>query len=188
MYLRVKVTQNVAQNLLHHVSYAPAKFEVATSNGLEDVFTRKNIKWPWPWDLCVTLGSRSHKMLPSRVPSTPYDLCTCKVWSPCMQWFRRRCILQGSTLFYLHLGPRSLGSRSHKMLPSTLHTVWPLHLQIFKLLMTAMSNGLGGYSFTRKYIIWPLTLMSRSYELLLSTFYIMWPMHLQSLKLLHSTI
>ena len=33
LYLGVKVTQNVAQSPLHHVTYAPAKFEVATSNG-----------------------------------------------------------------------------------------------------------------------------------------------------------
>ena len=32
-YLGVKVTQNVAQYPLHHVTYAPAKFEVAMSNG-----------------------------------------------------------------------------------------------------------------------------------------------------------
>ena len=38
------VTQNVAQYPLHHVSYAPAKFEVAMSNGLgEYAFTRKYI-------------------------------------------------------------------------------------------------------------------------------------------------
>ena len=30
--LLVKVTQNVAQYPLHHVTYAPAKFEVATKN------------------------------------------------------------------------------------------------------------------------------------------------------------
>ena len=40
--LEVKVTQNVAQYPLHHVTYAPAKFEVATSNHLsKNVFTRK---------------------------------------------------------------------------------------------------------------------------------------------------
>ena len=41
--LRVKVTQNVAQYPLHHVTYmfSPAKFEVAMSNSLgEDPFTR----------------------------------------------------------------------------------------------------------------------------------------------------
>ena len=39
--LGVKVTQNVTQFPLHHVIYAPIKFEVATSNGLgEDTITR----------------------------------------------------------------------------------------------------------------------------------------------------
>ena len=72
LYLGVKVTQNVAQNRLHNMTYAPvkfevnismvkekkhlqkihcmtltyapAKFEIATSNSLgEDAFTRKYI-------------------------------------------------------------------------------------------------------------------------------------------------
>ena len=30
---QVKVTQNVAQYSRHHVTYAPAKFDVATSHG-----------------------------------------------------------------------------------------------------------------------------------------------------------
>ena len=39
--LRVKVTQDVAQYPLHHVTYSGAKIEVATSNGLGgDAFTR----------------------------------------------------------------------------------------------------------------------------------------------------
>ena len=39
--LGVKVTRNVAQYPLHHVTYSPTKFEVATSNGLGgDTFTR----------------------------------------------------------------------------------------------------------------------------------------------------
>ena len=39
--LGVKVTRNVTQFPLHHVIYAPIKFEVATSNGLgEDTITR----------------------------------------------------------------------------------------------------------------------------------------------------
>ena len=42
--LDIKVTRNVAQYPLHYVTYAPAKFDAATSNGLgEDVFLRKNI-------------------------------------------------------------------------------------------------------------------------------------------------
>ena len=39
--LGVKVTRNVAQYSLHHVTYSTTKFEVATSNGLGgDTFTR----------------------------------------------------------------------------------------------------------------------------------------------------
>ena len=42
--LSVKVTQNVANYPPHHVTYAPAKFADATSNGLEGyAFTRKYI-------------------------------------------------------------------------------------------------------------------------------------------------
>ena len=44
LYDLVKVTQNVVQYPPHHMMYAPAKFEVAMSNGLGgDVFTRKCI-------------------------------------------------------------------------------------------------------------------------------------------------
>ena len=40
--LGVKVTGNVAQCPLHHVTYAPTEFEVTTSKGLGgEVFTRK---------------------------------------------------------------------------------------------------------------------------------------------------
>ena len=41
--LEVKVTQRVAQYLLHYVTYAHAKFAVVKSNSLGDAFTRKNI-------------------------------------------------------------------------------------------------------------------------------------------------
>ena len=41
--VRPKVTQNVAQYPLNHVTIAPVKFEVAMSNGLGDAFTRKYI-------------------------------------------------------------------------------------------------------------------------------------------------
>ena len=40
--LGVKVTQDVAQYPLHHVTYSDTKFEIATSNNLgEDAFTSK---------------------------------------------------------------------------------------------------------------------------------------------------
>ena len=39
--LGVKVTRNIAQYPLHHVTYSATKFEVTTSSGLEgDTFTR----------------------------------------------------------------------------------------------------------------------------------------------------
>ena len=42
--LGFKVTRNVAQYPLHHMSYSATKFEVDTSNGLGgDTFTRKYI-------------------------------------------------------------------------------------------------------------------------------------------------
>ena len=44
LYLGVKVTKNVAQYLLHNVTYAPVKFEVDILNGKGgDAFTRKYI-------------------------------------------------------------------------------------------------------------------------------------------------
>ena len=60
--LWVKATQNIAKYPLHYVTYVPAKFEVATSNGLGgDAFTRKYIISP----LTLGLQSRSHKILPN---------------------------------------------------------------------------------------------------------------------------
>ena len=40
----VKVTRNVAQYPLHHVTYLTTKFEVATSNGLNGKTFTKNVK------------------------------------------------------------------------------------------------------------------------------------------------
>ena len=39
----VKVTRNVAQYSLHHVTHAPAKFKVASPNGLGNAFTRNAV-------------------------------------------------------------------------------------------------------------------------------------------------
>ena len=65
--LVVKVTHNDVQYPLNHMTYAPAKFEVATSNSLgEDGFTRKYI-------ICQGYT----KWCP--VASTSCDLCTCKL-------------------------------------------------------------------------------------------------------------
>ena len=130
----VKVIQNVAQYLLHHATYAPTKFEIAMSNRLGgDAFTRKFMIWPWTW-------GQSHKKC-CLVPSTLCDLCTYKVWNCYVQQIRRRCTYKKR--LYLTL---TLGSRSQKMLPSTLHIMWPMHLQSLKLLHPRLK---------RKYIIWP---------------------------------
>ena len=116
--LVVKVTQNVVQYPLN-MTYAPAKFEVATSNSLgEDGLTRKYIIWPWPWCQGHT------KCCP--VASTSCDLCTRELWSCYVQWFRRRRIYK--KIHYLTLTPRS---RSHEVLPSTLYIMWPMHRQIW---------------------------------------------------------
>ena len=46
--LRVKIRQNFSQYPLHHVTYAPAKFEVAAPNSLRgNAFTRKYIILPF---------------------------------------------------------------------------------------------------------------------------------------------
>ena len=96
--LWVKVTWNVAQYPLHHVTYAPAKFEVATCDGFgEDAFTRKCIIWP----LTLTLVSMSHKML----PSTRYIMRPMHLWSLKLLHVKvwRRCIYK--KLHYLTFGP-----------------------------------------------------------------------------------
>ena len=64
----VKVIQNVAQYHLHHVTYAPAKFEVSTSNSVGgDAFTRnmrdgqtnkqKYDRQPW-YKINICLGAQ----------------------------------------------------------------------------------------------------------------------------------
>ena len=119
---RLKVTWDVAQYPLYHVTCAPANFEVGTSNGLEeDAFTRKYIIWPrsqemLPSILCITwrMHLQSLKLLRPTVMSRCFykkiqyltlalrsndtwdvaqcPLCTCKVWSCGVQRFRRRCV------------------------------------------------------------------------------------------------
>ena len=91
------------------------------SNGLAgNAFTR-NI---W-FDLYPR--SRSHEAS----PSTSCDLCTCKVGSCYGQWLRK-CITK--KIHYLTLTPRSRGSRSHKMLLSTLGILCLMNQQSLMLL------------------------------------------------------
>ena len=69
IHLQESTFFDLNQYPLHHMTYAPAKFEVAMSNGLGgNAFTR-NILFE------LDLGSRSHEAL----PSISLALCTCKV-------------------------------------------------------------------------------------------------------------
>ena len=52
---------SIAQHPLHHVTYAPAKFEVAKFNGLGDAFTRKYSFCPLT--LKVTQNVAQHPLL-----------------------------------------------------------------------------------------------------------------------------
>ena len=159
------------------MTFAPAKFEVAMSNSLgEDAFTIKYIIWPWP------SGQGHTKCGP--VPSTSCDLCTYRVWSYYVKSFRRRSIykkIQYLT-FDLDLGVKVTQNVAQ----------YPLHHVTYPATKfeVARSNGLGGDTFTRKYIIWSLTLTlgSRSHKMLPSNLNIMWPFLLQSLKLLHQKV
>ena len=45
--LGVKVTQNVSQYPLHHVTYSTTKFEVATFNGLGGYTFTRNVTDGW---------------------------------------------------------------------------------------------------------------------------------------------
>ena len=80
----VKVTRNIVQYPLHHVTYAPVKFEVNTSNGLGgNTFTRKYIICSIPSSLC-----------------DPSKVCSCF-----NQWFGRSCIYKkrdGQTDAHMH--------------------------------------------------------------------------------------
>ena len=120
--LGAKVTQNVAQYPRHHVTYAPPKFDIATSHGWgDDASTRKYIKWPWP------SGQGHTKCCPE--PSTSCDLFSYKVWSFYVKRFRRRCIYKKFNIW-----PLTLCHRSHEMLPSTLYIMWPILLHSLKLM------------------------------------------------------
>ena len=169
----VKVTPNVVQCPPNHMTFAPAKFEIVTSNSLgEDAFTRKYIIWHWP------SGQGHIRCCP--VPSKSCDLCTYRVWSYYIKSFRRRSI-------YKKIQYSTFDSRSHEMLPSTLYIMWPIQLQSLKLLRLTVKEEI---QLQENTLFWHLTLTfgSRSHEMLPSTLYIMWPIQLQSVKLLRLTV
>ena len=122
--LRVKVTRNVAQYPLHHVTYSATKFEVATPKGLGgDAFTRKFNIWPWPW-VKVTRNVAQYPLHHVTYLATKFAVATSK-------GLGGDAITRKFNIWPLTL---TLGSRSHEMLPSTLYIVWPIQLQSFKLL------------------------------------------------------
>ena len=84
LYLGVKVTQNVAQYLLHSVTNAPVKLFVAMSK-------------------CIY--KKLHYMTKCcPIPFKSNDQCICKIWSCYVQQFRRRLHVQECTLYDLDLG------------------------------------------------------------------------------------
>ena len=75
--LVVNVTQNV-QYPPNHMTYAPAKFEVATSNRIGEEYIYKNVHY-----MTLTLESRLHKTLPSSIHIMwPMHLRTSKLLCP----------------------------------------------------------------------------------------------------------
>ena len=126
----------------------------------------------WPWPKVKVTSSKSHEALIS-------TSCTCKVWSCYGQWLMR-CIYK--KIHYLILTPRSRGSRSPEMLPSTFDIAWPMHQQSLMLLHPKVKEKMHLQENTL-FDLEPLTLWAKSHEMLPSTLYIMWPIQLQSLKL-----
>ena len=116
------------------MTYAPAKFEVATSNSLcGDAFTSKYIIF----DLAMTLVSRSHKMLPSNPPHhVPMHLQSLKLLHPTV---KEEMHLQENTFFDLDLWVNFKRNVAQ----------YPLHHVIYAPVKFegAKSNGLGGDTF-----------------------------------------
>ena len=101
---KVKVTWSIT--LLHHATYVPAKFEVATANGLGDTVAKNTL-----FDLKVK--GQGHT-ISCPVPSTSCDLCIGKVWYCYIPRLWRRCIYK--KIHYL-----TLTLRSQEMLTSALY-------------------------------------------------------------------
>ena len=171
MTLTVKVTTNVAQCPLYHVTYAPTELEVTTSKALGGkAFTRKFNLWPWPWGQ----GHMKFAQYPLHhvtYPATKFEVATSNPLGG--DTFTRIYIIWSFTLTF-------------KVTQNVAQ--YPLHHVTYSATKfeVATFKGLGGDAFTRKFNIWPLTLTlgSRSHEMLPSTLYIMWPIQLQSLKFL----
>ena len=72
----------------------------------------------------------------------------------------------------------TLTSSSHKMMRNTLHIIWPMYLQNFKLLRLTVEKKMHVQENTL-FDLWPWTWIQVP-----STLNIMWPIHMQSLKVL----
>ena len=133
--LGVKLKQDIAQYPLHHVTYAPAKFEAAMSKGGGvDAFRRKYSICP----VTLTLGSRSHKRLPSTLYiMLPMHLQSLKLLHPKVEEMH----LKENTVF-------DLGVKVTQNIAQ-----YPLHHVTYAApkFEVATSNSLGGDAFTRKY-------------------------------------
>ena len=124
--------------------------------------------------LTLTLGSRSHEMLPSTLDIMwPMHQQSLMLLHPT---FKEKIHLQENTLFDLDLGAICcpVPSTSCDLCTSK---VWCCYIPRLR----------RRYIYKKKHYL-TLTLGSRSHEMLLSALYIMWPMHLQSLKLLHQKV
>ena len=85
----------------------------------------------------------------SSVPSTSCDLCTCIVWSYYVERFGRRCIYKKIhyVTFDLDIGVKVTQNVAQYSLHHVIYAATPFEV--------ATSNGLGGDTFTSKYILWP---------------------------------
>ena len=117
---KVKVTWNVAQLPRHHVTYAPAKFDVAHPMVKEKI--QENTLFDLDLGVKVTLNVAQYPQHHVTYAPAKFDIATYQGLGK--DAFTRKYI------FDLDL----LGSRSQEMLPSALYIMWPMHLQSFKLL------------------------------------------------------
>ena len=147
---------------LHHVTYAPAKFEIATSNilGGDIHYSTFDLEVNVTWNV------------------TQYPLHHV-TYAPEMFKVNTSNGLGGqeNTSFDLEVKV----TRNVAQNPVHHVTYTPTKFKV------SMSKGLGD-AFTRKYIIWPLTLGSRSQTMLTSTLYNLHHIHLQNLKLLRPMV
>ena len=114
------------------MTFSATKFEVAKSKGLGgDAFTRKFNIWP----LTLTLGSRSHKMLPSTLYIMwPIQLQSLKLLRLTV---KEEIQLQENTIFDLWPWPWGQGHTKCRPVPSTscdlfIYKVWSCYLQWFR--------------------------------------------------------